>query len=306
MKQRNWVTLVIGIVLLLIFGVLLFTFQVRQTEVAVVTTFNKPSSSYDGSDRPGLKFKLPAPIQDVYKFDKRVQNFEDTLESALTRDGLNLLISVYAGWTISDPKVFFSAFPSGTVDEAKPVLEALVRNHKAGVVGRHPFSHFVSTDTNQLKFAEIEQQIIEAVRPGAEKNYGIKVEFLGIKKLGLPESVTQKVFERMQAERQREIDTLLAQGNAQASQIRSGADLARNDILAAADGEATKIRGQADAAASASLQVFNKAPDLAIFLEQLKAMVDSLKERSTLILDERTPPFNLLTKPALTQPETKR
>ncbi|MCI0540722.1 MAG: protease modulator HflC [Verrucomicrobiales bacterium] len=305
MKQRNTLTLVIGSLLLLIFVVLLFTFQVRQTEVAVVTTFDKPSALYDGSIKPGLKFKLPSPIQKVFTFDKRIQNFEDTLESALTRDAFNLLISVYAGWTISDPAVFFSAFPNGTVEEAKPVLEALVRNHKAGVVGRHPFSHFVSTDTNQLKFAEIEQQMIEAIRPGAEKNYGIKVEFLGIKKLGLPESVTQKVFERMQAERQREIDTLLAQGKAQADRIRSEADRARNEILAAADGLATGIRGEADAAASASLQVFNKAPDLAIFLEGIKTMVDSLKERSTLILDERTAPFNLLTRPANAQPEHK-
>src|SRR5215510_1158324 len=162
MKQRNWITLIIGFLLLLIFAALLFSFQVRQTEVVVVTTFDKPTAFYDGSKEPGLKFKLPFPIQKFHRFDKRIQNFEDTLEPALTQDGLNLLISVYAGWTISDPKVFFSAFPSGTVGEAQPILEALIRNDKQAVVGKHPFSHFVSTDTNQLKFAEIEQQITEA------------------------------------------------------------------------------------------------------------------------------------------------
>jgi hypothetical protein len=119
-------------------------------------------------------------------------------------------------------------------------------------------------------------------------------------------SLFDAVFERMQAEREREIKTLLAKGDAEASSIRSEADRARNEILAAADGQATQIRGQAEAAASASLQVFNKAPDLAIFLQQLNAMVDSLKERSTLILDERTSPFNLLSQPAHVQPETKR
>ena len=190
--------------------------------------------------------------------------------------------------------------------EAQPILEALVRNDKQNIVGKHPFSHFVSTDTNQLKFAEIEREIIEAVRPKAEKNYGISVQFLGIKKLGLPESVTQKVFERMQAERQREIAKLLADGDAEASRIRSEADLARNKILAAADGQATQIRGEADAAASGSLQVFNKAPELALFLLKLNSLVESLKERATLILDDRTPPFDLLTRPAISQPETKR
>jgi regulator of protease activity HflC (stomatin/prohibitin superfamily) len=115
MKQRNTLTLIVGLLLLLIFVVLLFTFQVRQTEVVVVTTFDKPSATYDGSVNPGLKFKLPAPIQRYYTFDKRIQNLEDTLEPALTGDSQNLLISVYAGWTISNPNVFFSAFPSGQV-----------------------------------------------------------------------------------------------------------------------------------------------------------------------------------------------
>ena len=300
MKQRNAVTLIIGALLLLIFVALLFTFQVRQTEVAVVTTFDKPSAFYDGFVKPGLKFKWPSPIQTYYIFDKRTQNFEDTLESALTQDGLNLLISVYAGWTISDPRVFFNAFPGGTVAEAQPSLEGLIRSDKQNTVGKHPFSHFVSTDVKQLKFEEVEKEILEAIRPAAEKNYGISIQFLGIKKLALPESVTQKVFERMQSDRQAEIEDLLAKGRAQAELIRSEAERAKAEILGAADGKAMEIRGQAEAAASEALQIFNKSPDLAIFLQQLNAMVDSLKDRATLIIDDKTPPFNLLTKPAST------
>src|SRR5437762_5601061 len=185
MKQRNAITLIIGLLLLLIFVVLLFTFEVRQTEVAVVTTFDKPTGFYDGSKEPGLKFKLPRPIQNVFRFDKRIQNFEDTFESALTHDAYNLLISVYAGWSISDPKVFFSSFPSGSVAEAQPRLEDLIRNKKQAVVGQHDFSHFISTDEKHLQFGQIEKEILDAVQPAALKNYGITVQFLGIKKLGL-------------------------------------------------------------------------------------------------------------------------
>jgi membrane protease subunit HflC len=107
----------------------------------------------------------------------------------------------------------------------------------------------------------------------------------------------------MQAERQREVDKLIADGNAEASRIRSDADTAKNKILAAADGQATRIRGEADAAASASLEVFNKAPELALFLLKLNALVESLKDRATLILDDRTPPFDLLTRPNLGPPQ---
>src|SRR5688572_25642888 len=94
--KRNSLTVFIGILLILIFVLLLFTFQVRQTEVAVVTTFDNPSRYID---QPGLNFKWPPPIQRVYRFDKRIQNFEDKFEETLTKDNYNLLVMVYAGWT---------------------------------------------------------------------------------------------------------------------------------------------------------------------------------------------------------------
>ncbi|MEK7686382.1 MAG: protease modulator HflC [Verrucomicrobiota bacterium] len=295
--KRNPLTLMIGALLVLIFVLLLFTFQVRQTEVAVVTTFEDPSRYITNS---GLKWKWPRPIQKVYKFDKRIQNFEeDKFEEVLTKDKLNLLVRVYVGWTISDPKVFFNSFPRGTVAEAEPALEGLIRSSKNAVVGQHPFSHFISTDENQLKFVEIESEMLKAVQPTALSKYGISIQFLGIKKLGLPESVTQKVFDRMQAERQREVERLKAQGEAEAMNIRSAADRERNGILAKAEAAATAIRGQADAEAAKSFAVFRDDPDLAVFLLKLSALEQTLKERSTLILDERTPPFDLLNQPVI-------
>ena len=79
--------------------------------------------------------------------------------------------------------------------------------------------------------------------------------------------------------------------------IKSAADRDRNAILAKAEAEATAIRGQADAEAAKSFAVFESNRDLAIFLLKLSALEQSLKERSTLILDERTPPFDMLNRP---------
>jgi modulator of FtsH protease HflC len=73
--KRNILTVIIGAVLVVIFALLLFVFQVRQSEVAVVTTFGKPTAQT--SPKPGAYFKWPWPIQKVYKFDQRIQNFED-------------------------------------------------------------------------------------------------------------------------------------------------------------------------------------------------------------------------------------
>jgi modulator of FtsH protease HflC len=291
MKKRNTLTLVIGLALMLIFLALLFVFQVRTTEVAVVTTFGRPVRNIE---QPNLYFKWPWPIQKVYKFDKRIHNFESASEQVLTSDGQNLIITLYVGWNISDPKQFFPRF-GGSEKKAQESLEGLVRNALSGVPGRHPFSNFISTDQKQLKFVEIEQEILQRIQADARgKDYGIDVKFLGIKKLGLPESVTKLVFERMQSERQVKVSEIQSTGERDAANIRSQADLESARLLAQAEAEATKIRGLGDREATKSLEAFKQEPSLAIFLNQLKGLESFLKERATLVLDIDTPPLNIL------------
>lgn len=289
--RKNRLTLVVGVILVFVFILLLFTFQVRQTEVVMVTTFDRPTRPVT---EPGLKFKWPYPIQKVYRFDKRTQNFEDDFEETLTGDNYNLLAMVYVGWTVADVELFFRSFPQATPRAAEPALKGLIRSAKNAVVGKHKFADFISTDAKQLKFVEIEKEILDYVQKEAAQKYGIGINFLGIKKLGLPESVTQKVFDRMTAERQREVDRLKAQGEAEAMRIRSAADRDRDKILAGAEREASAIRSEGDAEAAKSFEVFKDHPELAVFLLKLNALEASLKDRSTLILDERTPPFDLL------------
>lgn len=297
--KRNSLTILVGSLLILIFILLLFTFQVRQTEIALVTTFDRPSRYIE---QPGFNWKWPPPIQRVYKFDKRVQGFEqDKIEETLTQDAYNLVVQVYVGWAISKPDLFFSSFPAGTVAAAQPALEALIRGAKNAVIGQHPFTDFVSTDKSQLKFPQIEQEMLDYMKASALNNYGIDVKFVGIKKLGLPESVTQKVFDRMIAERQKEIDNLRSQGEAQAIVIRNVADTERENIRTKAEAEALAIRGQADAQAAKSYAVFEQSPELAILILELRSLEEVTKDRTTLILDSRTRPFNLLTRSVTNQ-----
>ena len=302
--KRNYLNLTIGLILLLVFVALLFCFQVRQTEVALVTTFGKPTRTITEA---GLYFKLPWPIQKVQTFDKRIQSFEEKFEETLTKDSYNVIITVYSGWTISDPTVFRERF-NGSVARAESELATLVRSAKNAVVGQHPFSHFISTNEKELKFTEIEGEMLAAVQPVAKASYGIDVRFLGIKQLGLPESITQKVFDRMKEERQRFVQKLQADGEAKASDIRSAANRERSDILTKAEAEVTELRGKAEAEAAKSLAVFKENPELAVFLLKINALEQTLKERSTLILDQRTSPFDLLdaTAPGAAKPAGKK
>src|SRR3569623_1483472 len=129
--RRNALTLVVGLILLLIFFLLLFTFQVRQTEVVVLTTFAKPAAK--PIDQPGLYLKWPVPIQRVVRLDKRIHNFEDEFEQMLTRDGNNLLASIFVGWTIQKPQEFFNSFRDGSAAAAEPVLRGLLRTTKQAI-----------------------------------------------------------------------------------------------------------------------------------------------------------------------------
>ena len=291
--KRNPLTLIIALLLILIFGFLLFSFQVRTTEVAVVTTFGKPTRPIT---EPNLYAKWPWPIQKVWTFDNRTQNFEDRLTEGLTSDSFNLLTSVYVGWKVSDPTAFFPRFAGNAnpISAAETLLDQWLGNAKTAVVGRHPLADFVSTSDNGAAFLAIETEILDRLQSQIRtNNLGLQVQFLGIKRLLLPESVSQSVFDRMTSERKLLADGFQYEGEREAQQIRSDAETKAAKLLANAESQATRIKGLGEAEAAKSLAVFQQNPDLASFIFRLNALESSLKERSVLIFDQQTPPFDL-------------
>lgn len=294
--KRNSLIIIIGALLVIIFGFWLCAFQVRTTEEAVVTTFGKPTRSLD---QPGLYFKFPPPVQRVYKFDKRVQSsdFENKFREDLTSDGFTLLTSVYVGWKITEPGVFLQRFPDG-IPAVEQQLATLISTPKSAIIGRHPLSDLVSANPGGSKFNEIEHEILSSIQSELQtNNYGIAIEFLGFKKVGLPESVTDKVFSRMTDERNKLVSAVQNEGQAQANIIRSDADLRASKMLSAAQGVALKIQGEGQTEAAKYLGVFEQNPELASFLFRLNALEDSLKDKSTLIFDQQTEPFTLFKGP---------
>jgi modulator of FtsH protease HflC len=293
MNKRNILNIIVGAVLVIIFALLLFTFQVRKSEVALVLTFGKPGAA--PITDPGLYFKWPWPIQRVYRFDGRIQNFEDKLRETYTADNNVLILTVYVGWKISDASQFYPKFV-GSVPAAQQALEKILATDQSSVVGKHPLSDFVNSDPAQLKFDEMEKNIQDAAQSQlSTNNYGIELEFLGFKKIELPESVTQTVFDRMKGERQVLISREINDGARQASIIRSDADRTATETIANATALARHIQGEGEAAAAKVLPVFQEDPDLANYLLRLDALRQSLNQQTTLILDERVPPFDLFT-----------
>ncbi|MGA2173454.1 MAG: SPFH domain-containing protein [Verrucomicrobiota bacterium] len=290
--KRNPLTLLVAFILIVIFGLLLFIYQVRKSEAAVVTRFGKIDRV---KTEPGPGLRWPWPIEDVYKLDQRIQNFEGKYEQFKLPDQNIILLSVYVGYRIEDPKAFFPKFAKGSIPEAEKVLEDLVRSAKNEVAGQHPFSDFVATDERQMKFTQIENEILQKVRKQVtELNYGLDMKFIQIRKIGLPDSVTQNVFDRMTSERQYYISKVQSQGEEAAKKIKSEADSKAAILLADADAQAFKIRGEGEAQMMKSLAVLQENPALATFNMQISALQQLLREKSTLVLDASSSPLQWL------------
>ena len=275
--KRNVLIILSGILVAAIVALMLFVFQVRQSEIAVVTTFGKLTRAVG----PGPHLKWPWPVENKFTED-------------LTGDNNNLLTTVYVGWSITNALEFFPKFPGGSTLAAQRMLEGILRSSKSSIVGQHPLSDFVNPDPAELKFDAIESQIEGLVQSQLSSNAcGIQIDFLGIKKLGLPESVTQTVFGRMTSERNVLSSRSEYEGQAEAEKIRSAANRHAAEMLADAQATATRIRGRGEAEAAKILPTFQQNPELANFLLRIDALDQSLREHSTLIFDERTPPFDL-------------
>lgn len=289
--KKNHVTLTIGAILVIIFGFMLLTYQVRHTEVAIRETIT--GSAYNIGE--GFKLRFPWPINEIHKFDKRIQNSEWNFETTSTKEGKPILVKVFATWQISNALEFFKSF-DGDLADANSKLADLVRSAQKTVIGEYTFEQIVNTNPDLLKLTEIENKIREKASESTDKS-GIEIKMVGIKRLGLTASVTTAVFGRMKAERQARIEEVTADGEKEAKMLMAEADLKANEILAKAQAQAKVLRGEAEAASAKYYKEFEKNPELANFLFNLNALEGSLKENATLILDPNTPPFNLLTQP---------
>src|SRR6185437_11510814 len=155
-------------------------------------------------------------------------------------------------------------------------------------------SEFVNSDPTQLKFDAIENEIEQTVQAQlTTNNIGVSVEFLGFKKIGLPESVTQTVFDRMKSERQNLIAANQSYGEGQALQIKSAAERQAAEILSKANAEAINIQAEGEREAASTYTVFQQNPELANFLLRIDAIKKSSNQHTTWIFDQNQTPFDI-------------
>ncbi|UCE61237.1 MAG: hypothetical protein JSU63_05705 [Phycisphaerales bacterium] len=288
--MKNLGTLLAAVFIAIVLLLYMCTFQVRFTEVAIKKTWGSPARN--AITQPGLKLKWPSPIQSVVIYDKRMRIMEDRTEETRTVDGKNVMVTTFTAWRIVDPAKFHTNFPGGEEDGEKK-LRTTVVTQKHAVIGKHNFSEFVSTDPAKRKIREIEREIQAAVTSDAGAEYGIEVVDFGIKKLGLPSTVTTAIFESMKSNEQKKAARYQAEGEARANDIIANAKAAEDRIRATARKKAEEIKAEAEEVVSDYYKEFDQHPELRIFLDSLRVMEEALQSRTTLIIDTSEAPWDV-------------
>jgi len=307
--MRNLPTLLAAALVVVIVGFYMCTYQVRFTEVAIKETFGEPAQN--ATTEPGLHYKWPWPIQNVVKFDKRLRVLEDRTEETYTADSKNVIITTSAFWTIEDPYKFHRSFPR--IEEGERQLRDAIRSQKKAVIGQYDFSNLVSTNKGERKLHEMEDNMLGQARgvgglgstssPGQSAgkslrqvwydDYGVAIQYFGITKLTLPESVTQAVFESMKKSEQNKADNYEAEGKAKAQQIVAAASEARERIMSVAKRKADEIRNEGEKIVSRLYADFKEHQDLRIFLDKIKTIEEAFANNTTIVLDSRVAPIDL-------------
>jgi membrane protease subunit HflC len=283
------IPILIGVISL-VMVVYLVTFQVRETESGFVTRFGKPVREVV---KPGLYFKWPTPIEQVHKFDSRMRVLEAAqLAETTTRGNVPIIVNTYIVWRVAEPLKFLNAVK--TEGNAENKLRNHINDTQNRVIGQHSFAEFVNSDPAKIQFDKIQEEMLTDLKGPVLAEYGIEIKTLGIKQLKVSEDVTKKVFERMKAERQGRTDAITSEGEAIATQIRADANKKRDVLLDAAEGRAKEIRGQGDADAARYYEMLETDPKLAIFLRNLEALKETLRDRATIVIPTDADPFSLL------------
>lgn len=249
-------------------------FTVKQWETAIVFRLGEIVKA---NVEPGLHFKTPF-INNVKTFDARLQSLDAAPERYLTSEKKNLIVDSFVKWRIVNVKKFYTTM-GGDYRLANMRLSQIIKDGLRAAFGARTVQEVISGDREKL---------VEQINRDANQqanDFGIEIDDIRIKRIDLPEDVSDSVFRRMEAERKRVAKDLRSKGAEAAEKIRADADRQRVVILADAYRKAEKIRGEGDAkAAHIYAKAYSKDKEFFSFYQSLNAYQQAFKDKSDVIL----------------------
>ncbi|TEW52298.1 protease modulator HflC [Psychromonas algicola] len=270
--------------LLILPAILLFVFMtsafvVSEGQHGIVMQFSKVKRDSEGQPvvfAPGLHFKVPF-IDSVRTMDTRIQTLDDQPDRFVTSEKKDLIIDSYVKWQIEDLAVYYLA-TGGNKMQAEALLKRKINNGLRNEIGSHTITDIVSG-----KRGEVMETALKRMARSSE--LGIRVIDVRIKRINLPDGVSNSIYKRMRAERQAVAKEHRSQGQEKSEVIRANIDRKVSIMLAQANKESAEIRGRGDAASSKIYSAaFSKDPEFYAFMRSMQAYQKSFADKQDVMV----------------------
>lgn len=275
----NRIGLIVGAALVALMLAASTLFIVDQRQVAVVYALGEIKEVIT---EPGLKFKLPPPLQNVVFLDRRIQTLDspDT-RPIFTAEKKSLVIDWLVKWRVAEPRQFIRN--NGTdIRNLEARLAPVVHAAFNEEVTKRTVGGVLSVERDKVM-----QDVLGRLDDDA-KAFGIEILDVRIKRVDFVANITDSIYSRMRSERQQVANQLRSTGTAEGEKIRADADRQRQVIVAEAYRDAQKVKGEGDARSSATFaEAFGRDPQFAQFYRSLEAYRASFRSKTdVMVLDE--------------------
>ena len=270
-------------------------FTVGQTEQAIVLRLGEPVAGRGLVTEPGLHFKLSF-IENVVYLDNRILFAESPNLEVLASDNQRLEVDSFLRYRIIDPLRFYQTVGGelGAKNQLASVLNSAVRR--------------VLSEANQRQIVRDERAaLMVKIKEQADlegHKFGVSVVDARIRRVDLPQQISEKVYGRMQTERAREAAEYRAQGAEQAQRITAKADRDVIVLKAEAQRQADQTKGEGDAERNRIFaESFGKDPDFFAFYRSMQAYETAFKAGDTrFLINPRSDFFRYFSSPTPAKP----
>lgn len=290
MNKRLNLFILAGLIIALILNSL---FVIDEKQDGIVFQFGEVINSDIST---GLNFKFPI-IQNVKKYDSRIQTLDEEPNRILTIESKYLIVDSFVKYRITNVRTFYDA-TSGSFINLNNLLGQRTAFELKNQFGRRTVTELVSGERDQL-MSNMRENLGNSV-----SDLGIEIIDFRVKRIDLPPELSNSVHERMRSERNRLAEELRAEGNELSNEIRSTADKEKVIILAEAYKKAEQIKGDGDARAAAIYAAaFSKDSEFYAFTRSLRGYGATFNNKSDILLiDPKSDFFKYLNKSKGTNP----
>ena len=282
MNQPKLIALLLGLVLVLALA-LSSTFELHQTQQALLLRFGEPVPERGLVTDPGLHFKLPF-IESVVFLDRRILDLESSSQEVLASDNQRLEVDAFVRYQIADALKFYQTV--GSVANANNQLASVLNSAVRRVLGEANQTQIVRDERAGLT-AKIRDQVNREAQ-----RFGVSISDARIRRVDLPRQISEKVFDRMRTERAREAAEYRALGQQDAQQIRSSAQRDATVIVAEAQQQGDSMRGDGEAERSRIFaDAFSRDVDFFAFYRSMQAYDAALKTKGSRFVVSPTSDF---------------